>query len=89
MEWSFDPDEWLSEARLLVGMGIDKNSILLIDPIPYRFSYRLFLGKEKKESTNKFIYINFLLYNILWKDVAQHIQYVCIHLHVLNNQKQT
>ena len=36
-----------------VGMGIDKNftipvpsPILLIDPIPFRFSYRFFLGEK-------------------------------------------
>ena len=80
-----------------LGMGIDKILaipipllILLTDPIPYRFSYRFSLGKEKKKkSTNGFININFLLYNILWIDDAQHIQCVCIHLHILINQKQT
>ena len=36
-----------------LGMGIDKNftipvpsPILLIDPIPFRFSYRFFLGEK-------------------------------------------
>ena len=42
-----------------VGMGIDKIltipirfSILLIDPIPYRFPYRFSLGKRKGKRTN-------------------------------------
>ncbi len=48
-----------------VGMGIDKNltipiplSILLIDPIPYRFSYRFSLGEGI--SPNLFVCINSL-----------------------------
>ncbi len=48
-----------------LGMGIDKNltipiplSILLIDPIPYRFSYRFSLGEGI--STNLFVCINSL-----------------------------
>jgi hypothetical protein len=43
------------------GMGIYKNftiPILLIDPIPYRFSYRFSLGE--KISTNVFVCIKSL-----------------------------
>ena len=51
----------------LLGMGIDKNftipiQILLIDPIPYRFSYRFSLGE--KISTNVFVCIKSLEYLI-------------------------
>ena len=51
----------------LLGMGIDKNftipiPILLIDPIPYRFSYRFSLGE--KISTNVFVCIKSLEYLI-------------------------
>ena len=73
-----------SDSITILSYRFDSLSIqFLIDSLIDYFWAR------KKKSTNEFIYINFLSYNILWIDDAQHMQYVCIHLHVLNNQKQT
>ena len=58
----------------LIGMGFDKiltipipYQFLLIDSIPYRFdSLSILIGQGGGgESTNGFIYINFLLYNFV------------------------